>query len=268
MGIGIVSGGCVLIRSLIYAYTSLNSAKVVHERLLDNVMRIPMSFFETTPTGRIINRFSKDQYVIDQGIPRTMSMLIVMLFSAITIFMVIGIVTPFFLTVVPPLAYVYISVQKFYIRSSRELQRLESITRSPIFSQFDETLTGVVTIKAYDRSVAFILQNEQKLDTNQRAFFLFNTANRWFFSFSFPTYKTNQHWIRLGVRLEFVGAIVVSLASLFCVMERDNIDAGSAGLSLTYALQTTALLNWLVRMYTETEAQMVRLIIWFVSFGV
>ena len=151
-------------------------------------------------------------------------------------------------------AYIYISVQKFYIRSSRELQRLESITRSPIFSQFDETLTGVVTIKAYDRSDAFILQNEQKLDTNQRAFFLFNTANRW-----------------LGVRLEFVGAIVVSLASLFCVMERDNINAGSAGLSLTYALQTTALLNWLVRMYTETEAQMVFtplfLFIYFIHFN-
>ena len=108
----------MLIRSLIYAYTSLNSAKVVHERLLQNVLRIPMSFFETTPTGRIINRFSKDQYVIDQGIPRTMSMFIVMLFSAITIFMVIGIVTPFFLTVVPPLG-LRSSSSPFILHSSK-----------------------------------------------------------------------------------------------------------------------------------------------------
>ena len=131
-------------------------------------------------------------------------------------------------------------VQKYYIRSSREVKRLDSVSKSPIFSHFDETLNGVSTIRAFGRTMDFIAENETRLDTNQRAFFINTTANRW-----------------LGIRLELLGAVVVGLASLFCVIERDNIDAGSAGLSLTYALQTTSLLNWLVRMYTETEAQMV-----------
>jgi len=218
----------------------LNSAKKIHEKLLKNILHTPMSFFDTTPVGRILNRFSKDQYAIDQNLPRTLTMFIVILFASCSILLVIGFVTPFFLTAVIPLTYIYVIVQKFYIRSSREVKRLDSVSKSPIFSHFDETLNGVSTIRAFNRSEEFIKDNENRLDTNQRAFFISTTANRW-----------------LGIRLELLGAIVVGLASLFCVIERENIDAGSAGLSLTYALQTTALLNWLVRMYTETEAQMV-----------
>ena len=131
-------------------------------------------------------------------------------------------------------------VQSYYVRSSREIKRLDGISRSPIFSHFDETLTGVTTIKAFSRETDFIKENEYRLDTNQRAYFIGNTANRW-----------------LALRLELIGTAVVGFAALFCVLERDNIDPGAAGLSLNYALQTTSLLNWLVRMYTDTENQMV-----------
>ncbi len=120
------------------------------------------------------------------------------------------------------------------------MKRLDSVTRSPIYAHFGETLTGVNVIKAFSKTDDFVIQNEKILDSNQRAFFINNASNRW-----------------LGVRLELVGLIVVTLAALFAVMERTNIDPGAAGLSLTYALQTTSLLNWLVRMYTETESQMV-----------
>src|SRR3990167_1982513 len=131
-------------------------------------------------------------------------------------------------------------VQSYYVRSSREIKRLDGISRSPIFSHFDETLTGVTTIKAFSRETDFIKENEYRLDTNQRAYFIGNTANRW-----------------LALRLELIGTAVVGFAALFCVLERDNIDPGAAGLSLNYALQTTSLLNWLVRTYTDTENQMV-----------
>lgn len=238
--IGGANGFFVLSRSLLFAFASLNSAKSVHEKLLDNVLHIPMAFFDTTPVGRILNRFSKDQYTIDQTLPRTMAMFMVMIFATLAILLVIGAVTPFFLTAVIPLAYIYKWVQNYYIRSSRELKRIDSTTRSPIFSQFGETLTGVATIKAYDREGEFIVENEAKLDHNQRAYWAAQAANRW-----------------LGLRLEFLGMTVITLASFFCVVEADNLEAGSAGLALTYALQTTALLNWLVRMYTEVESQMV-----------
>jgi ABC-type multidrug transport system fused ATPase/permease subunit len=238
--IGVTNAVFVLARALLFAFASINSAKKIHDKLLDNVLHVPMSFFDTTPAGRILNRFSKDLYTLDQTLPRTVSMFIIILFASVSILLVIGAVTPFFLTAIIPLAWLYLYVQNFYIRTSREVQRLDGVSRSPIYSHFDETLAGVSSIRAFGRVEDFILENEQRLDTNQRAYWVYQTANRW-----------------LGLRLELLGAVVVSLASLFCVVERENIDAGAAGLSLTYALQTTSLLTWLVRMYTETESQMV-----------
>jgi ABC-type multidrug transport system fused ATPase/permease subunit len=167
-------------------------------------------------------------------------MFITMMFAAVSVLVVIGYVTPFFLAALLPLGWVYRFTQAYYLRSSRELKRLDSISRSPIYAHFGETLTGVNTIRAFGRVEEFKHENVQRLDTNQRAFFASNSSNRW-----------------LGIRLEFLGTIVVTLAALFAVIERDSIDGGAAGLSITYALQTTALLNWMVRMYTEMETQMV-----------
>lgn len=238
--LGLTNGFFVLTRSLLFAFASLNSAKVVHDKMLENVLHFPMSFFDTTPAGRILNRFSKDIYTIDQNLPRTMAMMVVMVFGTIAILAVIGAVTPFFLTAVLPLGYIYNQVQKYYIRTSREVKRLDSTTKSPIFSLFSETLAGVATIKAFDLEKDFIHENERKIDQNQRPFWMSQVANRW-----------------LGLRLELMGTTIISLAAFFLVLERDNVDPGSAGLSLTYALQMTSMLNWLVRMYTELEGQMV-----------
>lgn len=103
-GIGGANAFFVLSRALLFAFASLNSAKKIHERLLHNILHTPMSFFDTTPAGRILNRFSKDQYAIDQNLPRTLSMFIVILFASCSILLVIGFVTPFFLTAVIPLS--------------------------------------------------------------------------------------------------------------------------------------------------------------------
>ena len=262
--IGVANAAASLARGLLTAVAGINSARSLHDELLTNLLRVPMSFFDTTPVGRILNRFSKDQYVIDEALPRTLSMFITMLFAAASVLVVIGIVTPFFLAALLPLGtslpprtllprshahahalansvgWVYRFVQAYYLRSSRELKRLDSISRSPIYAHFGETLTGVNTIRAFGRVQEFMQENAYRLDTNQRAFFASNSSNRW-----------------LGIRLEFLGTIVVTLAALFAVLERDNIKAGAAGLSITYALQTTSLLNWMVRMYTEVETQMV-----------
>jgi len=102
--IGTANALFVLSRALLFAYASLNSAKKLHEELLENILHTPMSFFDTTPAGRILNRFSKDQYAVDQSLPRTISMFIVILFAAVSILLVIGVVTPFFLTAVIPLS--------------------------------------------------------------------------------------------------------------------------------------------------------------------
>eukprot|EP01097_Dermamoeba_algensis_P003200 TRINITY_DN2281_c0_g2_i3.p1 TRINITY_DN2281_c0_g2~~TRINITY_DN2281_c0_g2_i3.p1 ORF type:complete len:391 (+),score=107.49 TRINITY_DN2281_c0_g2_i3:869-2041(+) len=212
----------------------------MHEDLLNRVMRAPMSFFETTPLGRILNRFSKDVYALDETLPRALVMFLNMAFSVFGILIVISYVTPSFLTALLPLAWLYSYINQYYMRSSRELKRLDSISRSPIYAHFSETLSGLPTIRAFQRADGFFHENEKKVDENQRAYFVNVTSNRW-----------------LGIRLEFVGTCVITFASLFAVLERDSIDPGLAGLSITYSLSTTGSLSWLVRMSTDAQTEMV-----------
>eukprot|EP01090_Pellita_catalonica_P003045 TRINITY_DN12673_c0_g1_i1.p1 TRINITY_DN12673_c0_g1~~TRINITY_DN12673_c0_g1_i1.p1 ORF type:complete len:852 (+),score=181.61 TRINITY_DN12673_c0_g1_i1:353-2557(+) len=231
----------VFLRSvLLLVIGAMNSAKKLHKLVLKRILRAPMSFFDTTPTGRILNRFTKDIYTIDQVLPRTVGMFLSTAFSSVATVAVIAFVTPFFLCALLPLGYIYYAVQQYYITSSRELKRLDSISRSPIYANFSETLNGVTTIRAFDDAPRFVVSNEQKVDRNMRAHWSSVVANRW-----------------LGVRLEFIGSCIVGLAALFAVLERDNIDPGMAGLSITYSLSITGILNWLVRQVAELETHLV-----------
>jgi len=139
-----------------------------------------------------------------------------------------------------PLAYLYRNIQKYYLQSSRELKRLESISKSPVYAQFSETLSGISTIRSFDREEDFIEQNNLKIDANTRAYYVLTVSNRW-----------------LGMRVELIGSAVVTLASAFAVISRNSLQPGFAGLSISYALQLTGILNWLVRMATEAETQMI-----------
>jgi ABC-type multidrug transport system fused ATPase/permease subunit len=229
-GLGIFNSLVVLARSFFIVWAGLKAAVSLHDAMLVRVMGSPLSFFDTTPTGRILNRFSKDMYAVDENLPRTLTSSLSTLFACLSVIIIIGSVTPWFLVAGLPLAFLYRSVQQHYVANSRELQRLNSISRSPIYAMFSETLAGLSTIRAFARQPQFCSENEGKVDQNQQAYFLTTVANRW-----------------LGLRLEFVGTSVVFAASFFAVLERDSIAAGLAGLSITYALQLTSQLNWLVR---------------------
>eukprot|EP00026_Physarum_polycephalum_P000464 Phypoly_transcript_00465.p1 GENE.Phypoly_transcript_00465~~Phypoly_transcript_00465.p1 ORF type:complete len:1411 (+),score=128.73 Phypoly_transcript_00465:182-4414(+) len=235
-------GGIVvtLSRALLLAYGGLRSAKTLHDDMLYKVAHAPVQFFDTTPLGRVVNRFSKDQYTIDETLPMALGSFLATGMGVFGVMSVIVSITPFFLVGLLPLAYLYYYVQQYYLSCSRELQRLDSTTKSPIFAQFSETLNGITTIRSFGVTDNFIRENDRKLDLNTQAYFASVTTNRW-----------------LSVRLEFICTCVVSVAALFCVIERDNIDAGLAGLSLTYALSLTGILNWLVRQSSEVETQIV-----------
>eukprot|EP01119_Soliformovum_irregulare_P026270 TRINITY_DN9993_c3_g2_i1.p1 TRINITY_DN9993_c3_g2~~TRINITY_DN9993_c3_g2_i1.p1 ORF type:complete len:1457 (+),score=483.96 TRINITY_DN9993_c3_g2_i1:233-4372(+) len=238
--LGLGAGVIVFLRTIMINLTAINSAKFFHNAMISKVMRAPTSFFDTTPLGRILNRFTKDVNTIDESLPRTLGMFLSMCFGAGSVFFVIMFVSPFFLTILLPLGYFYRHIQKYYLQSSRELKRLESISKSPIYAQFSETLAGLGTIRPYNKIDQFIVINNRKLDTNMSAYYILTAANRW-----------------LGVRLEFIGTLVVTMAAGLAVIEKGNIEPGIAGLAITYALQLTGSLNWLVRMATEVETQMV-----------
>ncbi len=237
---GAVAGIATWTRAITVARAGVAASYNLHNSLLRRIMRAPTSFFDSTPTGRILNRFSSDIYTIDESLPFTLGMLFSMLFACLATLGIISFVTPLFLVFLFPLSYIYRYTQQYYIASSRELKRLDSISRSPIYNHFTETIDGVTVVRSYDMEEVFVETNRQRLDANQRAYFCFQVSNRW-----------------LAVRLETIGNVIVGLASLFAVFSRGSLSGGLAGLSISYALQMTGTLNWLVRQSTEAETQMV-----------
>ncbi|KAK6170726.1 hypothetical protein SNE40_019043 [Patella caerulea] len=203
-------------------------------------MKSPMKFFDTTPLGRLVNRFAKDVDIIDITIPATVHMWLHCLLHVISTVLVISISTPYFLLIIVPLLILYYFIQRFYVATSRQLKRLESISRSPIYSHFGETITGASTIRAFGQQQRFISESENKVDENQVSYYPSITSNRW-----------------LAIRLEFLGNLIVFFASLFAVLGRDNLSPGIVGLSISYALNVTQTLNWMVRMTCELETNIV-----------
>uniref|UniRef100_A0A182T836 ABC transmembrane type-1 domain-containing protein n=1 Tax=Anopheles maculatus TaxID=74869 RepID=A0A182T836_9DIPT len=125
------------------------AAKHLHATLLQAVLRLPIGFFDITPTGRILGRFSKDVDILDNTLPITVSELNYCFFEVVATLVVICISTPIFAAVIVPIGILYYAVQRFYVATSRQLKRLESVSRSPIYSHFGETIQGVQTIRAY-----------------------------------------------------------------------------------------------------------------------
>ncbi|XP_065055747.1 multidrug resistance-associated protein 1-like [Rhopilema esculentum] len=226
-GITLTIGSCV-------------AAKKLHNSLLKNVLRCPMRFFETTPMGRLTNRFSKDINVIDEDIPSTIDSFIGCLFTIVSVIFTISYSTPLFVIALVPLTVIYIATQRFYVASSRQLKRIESVKRSPIYNHFFESINGVSTIRAQQQQQRFIEESEFRIDDNQAAYAPSMYSNRW-----------------LAVRLEFVGNTLILFSALFAVIAKENITAGIAGLSISYSMQITQTLNWFVRMSSKLETDIV-----------
>uniref|UniRef100_A0A8C6A6W9 Multidrug resistance-associated protein 1 n=1 Tax=Marmota marmota marmota TaxID=9994 RepID=A0A8C6A6W9_MARMA len=239
-GLGIVQGIAVLGYSMTVSIGGIFASRRLHLDLLHQVLRSPMSFFERTPSGNLVNRFSKELDTVDSMIPQVIKMFMGSLFNVLGACVIILLATPIAAVIIPPLGLLYFLVQRFYVASSRQLKRLESVSRSPVYSHFNETLLGVSVIRAFEEQERFIRQSDLKVDENQKAYYPSIVANRW-----------------LAVRLECVGNFIVFFASLFAVISRHSLRAGLVGLSVSYSLQITAYLNWLVRMSSEMETNIV-----------
>ncbi|KAI1315141.1 hypothetical protein EDD11_001246 [Mortierella claussenii] len=245
--LGVYSAILVVYMSLNFAVTyaimvfaGLRAATRIHNDLLDSILRLPMSFFDTTPLGRIVNRFSTDIFAIDNTLPFGFMMIMNSCTSVLATLIVIAATTPVFLAMVPPLAVGFVLVQSYYLRSSRALKRIDSTSRSPVYQHFTETLVGVSTIRAMNMHESFIEDNEKKSTISANAYFTYQMVARW-----------------LQVRLETLGAFVVLGAALFAVLKRNSLSPSMVGLALSYALTITQDITTLVRVYCELQNQLV-----------
>ncbi|XP_010191647.1 PREDICTED: canalicular multispecific organic anion transporter 1, partial [Mesitornis unicolor] len=238
--LGVSQALFLLLATILSARGAKRASRVMHQQLLSNILRVPMSFFDTTPTGRIVNRFAKDIFTIDETIPMSFRSWLSCFMGIISTLLMISLATPFFVVIIIPLSIFYYFVLRFYVSTSRQLRRLDSVTRSPIYSHFGETVSGLSVIRAYGHQQRFLQQNESTMDINQKSVYSWIVSNRW-----------------LAIRLEFVGSLVVFFSALLAVISKDTLEGGIVGLSISSALNVTQTLNWLVRTSSELETNIV-----------
>lgn len=227
-----------LIKTGVIIMGSISASRTLHRQLLAKVVRLPMSFFDSQPTGRLLNRFTKDTEAVDLQLAGSFQSALNCFVNACLSLMVVMSVSPGTILAVIPLAYIYYRVQGVFIATSRELKRLDSLAYSPIFQNFSETLSGLQTIRAFRKEEMFRRKNLENMDNSNRAYWPIQVANRW-----------------LSIRLELMGAVIVFCSVVFVSVVLPR-NAGLAGLALTSALNLTGIMNWMVRQTTELEVNM------------
>lgn len=237
-----------LFRSFIFAFGGLVAARRSFLALLAAVSRAPTSWFDITPLGRVLNRFSTDTYAIDENIPFQSNIFLAQSFMLLGSLAVIAFVVPAVLVMLPILSLVYATIQGRYRSASREVRRLDNVTRSPLYSSFQESLSGFLHIRCFDRADVYLRRNLTILEENQTIYFAGLGLSQW-----------------LNVRLQCIGVSVVTtvcFASVLIVLypsswSRWILNPSLAGLAIAYALPLTDNLNGLIGSGTETEKEVV-----------
>ncbi|KAG1953055.1 ATP-binding cassette sub-family C [Pimephales promelas] len=226
-----------LITSLTVEFLGVAAATNLHHDLLNKIIHAPIRFFDVTPLGQILNRFSADTNIIDQHIPPTLESLTRSTLLCLSAIGVIAFVTPAFLIALVPLAVAFYFIQKYFRVASKDLQDLDDSTQLPLLCHFSETAEGLTTIRAFRHEARFKQRMLELTDTNNTAYLFLSAANRW-----------------LEVRTDYLGAVIVLTAAVAAIWT--SSQSGLVGLGLTYALTVTNYLNWVVRNLADLEVQM------------
>uniref|UniRef100_A0A673APS5 ATP-binding cassette, sub-family C (CFTR/MRP), member 9 n=1 Tax=Sphaeramia orbicularis TaxID=375764 RepID=A0A673APS5_9TELE len=227
-----------LITSLTVEFLGLSAATNLHHNLLNKIIHAPIRFFDITPLGQILNRFSADTNIIDQHIPPTLESLTRATLLCLSAIGVISSITPLFLIALLPLAVAFYFIQKYFRVASKDLQDLDDSTQLPLLCHFSETAEGLTTIRAFRHEARFKQRMLELTDTNNTAYLFLSAANRW-----------------LEVRTDYLGAVIVLTAAGASIWS-SLTSSGLVGLGLTYALTVTNYLNWVVRNLADLEVQM------------
>ncbi|KAL9545898.1 hypothetical protein MBANPS3_006918 [Mucor bainieri] len=214
----------------------LRAARKLYVLLLDRVLKAPLRFFDTTPIGRVVNRFSKDFETIDTAVPFDMVQFCVQWTTVISILLVATSVLPVLIVpmIVVALTNIYLGLR--FVAASRELKRMDSVSRSPLFTHFGESIVGVATIRAFGMTQHFMLDMLNKIDTNSRPMYYGYSVSRW-----------------VSVRIALMGSLITLLTGIFILTNLGNVDAAMAGFCLTYVTVFTDMIYWGIRRYTSLE---------------
>ncbi|RHZ09119.1 hypothetical protein DYB31_016195, partial [Aphanomyces astaci] len=225
--LAVLSMGLVWGRSLLVLRLSLRCSQAMHEKLFRKVLHAPVTtFFDITPVGRILNRFSSDLDQVDSMLPFTGVLFLQFGFQIAAIVVVCAATSPFMLVVYAPIVFGFAKVQLYYNKTSAELKRLESMARSPVLNLIAETVNGLSTIRAFGMTEVFARQSRTILDRSQSFFMLYRMSSRW-----------------MQMRLDWLSSGIVGGVAFIAVASKASIGITAAGLALTYAAQMSSLLS-------------------------
>ena len=215
------------------------ASKVMLSRALYRVLRAPMSFFDTTPLGRITNRFAKDVDIMDNNLTDALRMYFFTLAMIISVFTLIIVYFHYFAIALGPLFLVFLFSASYYRASAREVKRHEAVLRSFVFARFGEAVQGTPSIRAYGLQDHFVQKVRESIDQMNSAYYL--------------TYA-NQRW--LSVRLDAIGNALVFTTGILVVTSRFNVSPSISGLVLSYILSIVQMIQFTVRQLAEVENAM------------
>ena len=218
---------------ILLLYSTLQASKKLYEAMSLSVIYSPMEFFNTTPIGRILNRFSSDMDMVDTGLQHIFMVFFQSIMNCVITIVLVGVSLPLFLLFTAILMIFYVYYQRLFIVQSRELKRLTSVSYSPIIALIGETITGVSVVKAFKHYNLFNFKNNYKVQFNINCLFNYRSTNRW-----------------LTIRLQTIGAITILITALLALLTlrtANPLSAGMVGLLMNYVLQITTSLTWIVR---------------------
>ncbi|XP_042549375.1 ATP-binding cassette sub-family C member 12 isoform X4 [Dipodomys spectabilis] len=227
-----------IIKGITFTKTALKASSSLHDRVFYKILKSPMSFFDTTPTGRLMNRFSKDMDELDVRLPFHAENFLQQFFMVLFILVILAAVFPVVLLVLVVLAIVFSLLLRIFHRGVQELKQVENISRSPWFSHITSSMQGLGVIHAYNKTEDCINKFKMLNDENSSHLLYFNCALRWF-----------------ALRMDVLMNIVTFVVSLLVTLSFSSISASSKGLSLSYIIQLSGLLQVCVRTGTETQAK-------------
>lgn len=230
----------MLTTEFIFLVYLTNTASVtLNIMAVKKVLHAPMSFMDTTPMGRILNRFTKDTDVLDNEIGDQMRFLFFTFSNIIGVIILCICYLPWFAIAVPFLGFLFVAIANYYQASSREVKRLEAVQRSFVYNNFNETLSGMATIKAFRAANRFLSKNNKFLNNMNEAYYITIANQRW-----------------LAIHLDMLACVFALVIALLCVFRVFSISAASVGLLTSYVFQIAGQLSMLIRTFTQVENEM------------
>jgi ABC-type multidrug transport system fused ATPase/permease subunit len=231
----------VYVNNMLWAFRGIRAGQLFHDKILSATLKSEIRFFDSTPVGRILQRFSRDVESVDIHLQWSFDAAIHTLLNVVMSLCLIVFVLPISILFLGPILFFYYLIQNDYRRVAREVKRFDSVARSPRYSHFKETLQGLSVIRAFKQQSWFENEFLQKLEVSTQAFYTHYFVNRWF-----------------STRLPLIGALIstLTIGAIILAAQQLWISAGLAGLITLYALEFWKHLNWGVRIFSDLESRM------------